>query len=333
VKTKSSALLAGFLVLCATVKPALADIAGFARQTTQVTPRVHLIARRITTGAPNAGNSIVIEQSDGLVVVDAGGSPAAGRHIVREIRKLSAKPVKYLIYTHYHGDHNLGAGAFLRAWPHLAIVSTDVTRDEVSGTPMEYIKAHAQDYAGEIAFAREQLKRADLLPDVRAGWQQLVGAGQSIVDGYKNMKADLATLTFSDRLTIPDSQTPIEVMFLGRDDADGNAVVWARTEKVLYTGDIVIGTPPYAAASYAASWIAVLDRIGAYDFAYLIQGHGQVQKDRAYFHETKGALAKIQDEVAGLAEKGAALADIHGPGDFKSLTLGIIQNAYSKAVG
>jgi glyoxylase-like metal-dependent hydrolase (beta-lactamase superfamily II) len=295
VKTKSSALLAGYFVFWTVVTPAIAG--DLIDRTMQITPQVHLISQ------PNAGNSVVIEQSDGLAVVDPGISAPAGRHIVSEIRKFSTKPVKYLIYTHYHGGHDPGARAFLRAWPHLAIVSTDVTRDDISGTPMEYIKAYAQDYAGEIGLAREQLKRADLLPEVRAGWQQLVDAGKSIVGSYNNMEADLATLTFSDRLTIPDSQTPIEVMFLGRNNTDGNAVVWAPTEKVLYTGNIPVGTPPYAAASYATSWIGMLDRVAAYDFAYLIPGHGQVQKDPAYLREVKGTLAKIQDKVASLADR------------------------------
>jgi glyoxylase-like metal-dependent hydrolase (beta-lactamase superfamily II) len=62
------------------------------------------------------------------VVVDAGGAPASGQAVVSEIRKISPKPVRFLIYTHYHGDHNLGAGAFRAAWPGCVIVSTARTR-------------------------------------------------------------------------------------------------------------------------------------------------------------------------------------------------------------
>ena len=88
----------------------------FARHTLAVTDHVHLIYRSFSsTEPPFEGNVEVIEQSDGLVVVDAGGSPLSGRLVVNEIRKLSKKPVKYLLYTHYHGDHNLGAGAFRAA--------------------------------------------------------------------------------------------------------------------------------------------------------------------------------------------------------------------------
>jgi glyoxylase-like metal-dependent hydrolase (beta-lactamase superfamily II) len=99
----------------------------FARRTEAVTearaPDLQAQPRR----SAFEGNIVVIEQAQGLVVVDAGGSPASGRAAVAEIRKLSGKPVRFLIYTHYHGDHNLGAGAFRAAWPGVTIISTAKT--------------------------------------------------------------------------------------------------------------------------------------------------------------------------------------------------------------
>ena len=66
----------GFLlVLLAAAAQAGTD--GFTRVTQQLTPRVHLVYRPVAINAPYEGNSIVIEQSDGLVVVDAGGAPPA----------------------------------------------------------------------------------------------------------------------------------------------------------------------------------------------------------------------------------------------------------------
>jgi glyoxylase-like metal-dependent hydrolase (beta-lactamase superfamily II) len=316
VKTTCAASLAALLLLGSA--SARADIDGFAPQSETVTSRVHLIHR---PGETDEGNSVVIEQSKGLVVVDAGGAPA-GRGIVREIRKISRKPVRYLIYTHDHGDHNFSAGAFLKAWPHLTIISTDVTSDDMGGTPMDYLKTYSRDYAGEIDFAKQQLERADLLPEVRAGWQQLVDAGKNIVNRYQNMKTYLATLTFSDRLSIPDDETPVEVLYLEQADTNGGVVVWAPTEKVLYTGDILVEPLP-AAAPNPASWIQVLDRVAAYDFAYLIPGHGEVQKDRAYLNKTKATLAKVIDEVTPLAKRGVTLADSYKQTDFKSLTEGL----------
>lgn len=312
----SKVLLLG---LIAAASSAFAGTDGFVRKTQGITPHVHLIYRPVATDAPYEGNSIVIEQSDGLVVVDAGGAPPSGRNIVAEIRAFTAKPVKYLIYTHYHGDHNLGAGAFLAAWPNLTIVSTDATRANMTGKPMDYIKTYGKDYAEEVTFAREQLKRPELTPTTRAGWRQMADVGDSIVAGYTDLKAYPATKTFADRLTLPDAQTPVEIQFLGNANTDGDAVIWMPSEKVLCTGDIVVEPIPYAAASFPTSWLQVLDRLEAFDFAYLIPGHGAVQTDRAYIETVKGALKEVRRQVVPLAEKKVPLDDVYKQTDFKPL--------------
>jgi glyoxylase-like metal-dependent hydrolase (beta-lactamase superfamily II) len=312
--------LAGSVLACCHIVDVFGDTDGFARTTSHITPHVHLIFRPTATNAPYEGNSILIEQSTGLVVVDGGGSPAAGESIVNQIRAISSKPVRYLIYTHYHGDHNLGAGAFLAVWPNISIVSTDETRADMVGPPMDYIKTYSKDYAGEIAFARDQLKRSDLSPSLRLGWQQMVDVGGSIVAGYKDLKAYPATLTFHQSVTIADADMPVEVSFLGKANTNGDAVIWIPREKVICTGDIVVNPIPYAAASFPSSWIDVLTNIDEFDFSYLIPGHGEVQTDRLYVGKVRAALLEVIKQVEPLAKKGVKLEDVYKQTDFKLLT-------------
>jgi glyoxylase-like metal-dependent hydrolase (beta-lactamase superfamily II) len=332
--------------------PSFATSDGFVRQTAQVAPHVHLIYRPVAINAPYEGNSIVIEQSDGLVVVDAGGSPPSGEYIVAAIKRLSNKPVKDLIYTHYHGDHNLGAGAFLKAWPNVTIISTAATRANMIGKPMDYIKTYSASYAGEIDYARKQTADATLPDAVRAGWRQYVDAGDSIVAGYKNMQAYPATVTFTDTYNIPDSEEPVEIAFLGKANTDGDAVIWIPNEKVLCSGDIVVNPIPYAAASYPSSWIAVLNKLKAYHARYLIPGHGEVQADNAYVDKVIAALEDVRAQVTPLAKKGIKLDDVYKQTDFEKLKASfagddkwkrlllnafflrsIVKNAYFEATG
>jgi glyoxylase-like metal-dependent hydrolase (beta-lactamase superfamily II) len=311
VKAISGAFAAALLVLSPMSAVAAAGSIALAPQA--VTPHVYVIPW------PAAGadrNTTVIEQSDGLAVVDPVPTAWAGRRLVGAIRKLSPKPVKYLIYTHGRGRDPV-ARMFVKLWPRLTIVATDTARDDMSGAPMNYIRAYAHDYAGEIALAREQLKRADLLPEMRSDWRRLVDAGKSIVSRYSNMKSYLATLTFSDRLDLPDPETPVEVLYLERVNSNGSAVVWAPTERALYTGDIA-ERAPYA-ASDPLSWVRLLDRVAAYDYAYLIPEHGDVQTDRAYLDKTKATVVKVMDEMTPLTRTGAALAHAYKEGDLGSL--------------
>ncbi|HSM95500.1 MAG TPA: MBL fold metallo-hydrolase [Rhizomicrobium sp.] len=347
-KIFSFALLAALAI--ATPCQAVSD--GFVRQTMVVAPHVHLIYRPGAINAPYEGNSIVIEQSDGLVVVDAGGSPPSGEYIVAEIRKFSNKPVKDLIYTHYHGDHNLGAGAFLKAWPGLKIISTVATRANMTGKPMNYIKTYGADYAGEIDYAKKQAADASLPDAVRAGWQQYVDVGDSMVAAYKVLQAYPATVTFTDKYVIADSAEPVEIAFLGKANTDGDAVIWVPNEKVLCAGDIVVNPMPYAAASYPQSWIDVLNKLKAYNYAYLIPGHGEVQTDTVYVDKVIAALEDVRAQVTPLAKKGVKLEDVYKQTDFEKLKASfagddkwkrlllnsfflhsIIKNAYFEATG
>jgi len=308
----------GLLLVCFCTA-ANAGTDGFARVTETLTPRVHAVIRPVAINAPYEGNSIVIEQSDGLVVVDAGGAPPAGEAIVRQIKSFSAKPVKYLVYTHYHGDHNLGAGAFLKAWPDVVIVSTAATKASMTGKPMDYIKTYGKDYTGELAYAKTQAADTKLAPEIRAGWQQFLDVGDSIVAGYSDLKAYPATRTFTDRFDIPDRETPVQVMFLGRANTDGDAVIWVPSERVLCAGDIVVSPIPYAAASYPAEWIGVLEKLKGFDFAWLVPGHGEPMRDRAYVDKVIAALEDVRAQVGPLAAKGLPTADIAKQTNFETL--------------
>lgn len=292
---------------------------AFKRETKALAPHVHLVYRPIPTNAPYEGNSIVIEQSDGLVVVDAGGSPVSGRHIADSIKRFSSKPVKFLIYTHYHGDHNLGAGELLKQWPHLTIVATEQTRANMLGKSMDYIKTYDTDYAGAIEFSRKQMSDTSLPEAVRRGRAQYVEAGPSIVAGYHNLRAFAPTVTFSERFSIPDNDEPVEVAYLGNANTDGDAVIWIPHERILCAGDIVVSPIPYAAASYPAPWLSVLEKIGQYDFAQLVPGHGDVQTDRRYLDRLTSVLRRVRTTVGELAKQGKSLDDIYKEAHFDDI--------------
>jgi glyoxylase-like metal-dependent hydrolase (beta-lactamase superfamily II) len=63
------------------------------------------------TGA--GGNTTLVVGTDGLIVVDAQFAPVYPKLKAR-IAELSSEPVKYLINTHYHGDHTGGNAEFAR---------------------------------------------------------------------------------------------------------------------------------------------------------------------------------------------------------------------------
>ncbi len=298
----------------ATTRPdpvaAPAPVDCFARRARKVADHVWVLERANPTDAPFEGNTTVIELERSLVVIDAGGSRPAGESIVREIRALSAKPVRTLVYTHYHGDHALGAVALRDAWPELTIVSTDRTRDHMTGAPMEYVRTYAASYAEMAAFAVQQSRDEKLGASERAGWARFAAAGPCMEAGYADPVVLPATVTFTDRWTIHDDVAPVEIAHLGRANTDGDALVWLPRQRVLVTGDVVVHPIPYASACYPKEWIDVLERVKAFDYAFLVPGHGAVQTDRAYVDLLVGALREIRARVGEMAAQGMELDEV-----------------------
>jgi glyoxylase-like metal-dependent hydrolase (beta-lactamase superfamily II) len=58
------------------------------------------------------GNMIMVDTEEGLVIIDTTESIKVAERIMAEFRKITDKPVKYVIYTHNHGDHYRGTKAF-----------------------------------------------------------------------------------------------------------------------------------------------------------------------------------------------------------------------------
>ena len=50
-------------------------------------------------------NTVIILLGDGVLVVDANSTPSAARSLIEQIKKLTPKPVKYVVNTHFHWDH------------------------------------------------------------------------------------------------------------------------------------------------------------------------------------------------------------------------------------
>src|SRR5215212_9834228 len=89
----------------------------------RVADSVYVIIHDDATDQWPHGNTGVIVTSDGVLVVDATYLPSRARADIALIRTVTAQPVRYLVYTHWHFDHNNGAIAYRDSFPAVTIVS------------------------------------------------------------------------------------------------------------------------------------------------------------------------------------------------------------------
>src|SRR6187399_1242612 len=60
-------------------------------------------------GDPNSG---IIIGDDGVIVIDAQATPAMAGLVIERVRKVTDKPIKYVVLSHYHAVRVLGASAY-----------------------------------------------------------------------------------------------------------------------------------------------------------------------------------------------------------------------------
>lgn len=276
-----------------------------------VTDHVWVMRQPDRIWAAVIGNVEIIEQSDGVVLVDSGGTIADGEDVIAAVARLTPKPIKAVIITHWHNDHPLGIPAVLAKFPKARIIATDWTVKVMAypdvlqtgvGRPDEKLAKTRFDGAAERAQEyRKSARDPALAPDER---REFAIEAAWVMERAKRQLPNyvaLPTEGFADQLTIDDPAVPVQALYLGRANTRGDAIVWLPKQKVMIAGDAVVLPTPYGFNDLSQPWLATLERMEKYDFRILIPGHGRVQRDRSYLATLRWSMADIHKQAEALA--------------------------------
>lgn len=249
-----------------------------------------------STGVPgsvnegNTSNAGFVITSDGVVVFDALGTPSLGWALLREIRKLTDKPVKYVVVSHYHADHIYGLQAF---------------KDHTSALIVAHERALEYDEndetADERASERLRQRRAALSP-----W----------VD--RNTRIVKPDIVFKERMTISLGEKRFVLRSAGPAHAASDILMLVEPDRVLFAGDIVQnGRIPFMNSDDVdtASWLRAFDEVTAARPSFVIPGHGMPSADvkqaieftRTYINYVRNSL---RPAVAGWLDFEQAYRDV-----------------------
>jgi len=244
-------------------------------------------------------NTAIIENDDGVMVVDTHSKPSAARVIVEQLRGMTSKPVRYVVNTHFHWDHWHGNEVYPAAYPNAEIVSNDITREAMVRKGLKRIQDHVRTVPAEVAKLRADLASAP--PAQRAKLAADLKAAERYLAEVKALKPALPTIAFERTMKLYRRDREIQLLHLGRAHTEGDVFVFLPKEKVVITGDAVIGWTPYMGDGYPEDWVGTLDRLAQLDFTHIIMGHGDVvgrewlRTFRAYVHDMVEA---VRQEVA-----------------------------------
>lgn len=217
----------------------------------QVSPRAYYVAGPPGTPTDNEGfmsNAGVVVTDEGVVVLDALGTPSLASLLASKIREVTDKPVVKVISTHYHADHIYGLQVFKEQGAEIIA------------------PAGAKDYlATDSAEARLAERRESLFPWVD-GSTYLVKPDRYITDKTQ------FTLGGIDFVLTP----------LGSTHSDGDLTIEVVQESVLFSGDLIFeGRVPFVAGSDIKRWIDNLSTLDAKKYKVIVPGHGRAASDPA----------------------------------------------------
>jgi len=244
-------------------------------------------------------NTAIIEDGDGVMVVDTHSKPSAARVIVDTLRGLTPKPVRYVVNTHFHWDHWHGNEVYPAAYPQAEIVSNQITREAMVKKGLKRIQDHVRGVPGEIAQLREELVTAP--PARREKLETELRLAKAYLAEMTALKPALPTMAFEQTMKLYRRDREIHLLHLGRAHTEGDVFVYLPREKVVVTGDAVIGWTPFMGDGYPEDWPGTLDRLAQLDFTHIVMGHGEVvgrewlATFRAYVHDM---VTAVRREVA-----------------------------------
>lgn len=336
--------LAWFLVLslaCANVQAQPASDAsaskplprdGYFQHIQRVADGVWLIAQPQPFHIQPIGNVVVIEQADGLVLIDAGGSPGAGRRIVELVRGVSDKPVRAIAITHWHGDHVLGLPAIVARWPKVEVIATATTAGHLTGRSMKAYPKDAPDPAAQAAFD-QRLDGADAFlrdtlakPGLGAAEREGFEASQRLFRQYREDTRGLhliaPTRTFEATLRLDDPQRPVELWHPGRANTDGDLVAWLPAQRAIATGDLLVAPIPFGFNAYPGDWADSLRALQSKRPTLWLPGHGAAMRDDAYVERVIALIERTRAAVAPLAKEGLTLEQVRAKVDLSAARAG-----------
>lgn len=219
-------------------------------------------------GDPNSG---VVIGDDGVMIIDARATPVMAKELVRHIRTVTDKPIKYVVLTHYHAVRVMGASGYGAQY----IVASQGTQDLIR-------ERGAQDFKSEVQRFPRLFNAVETVPGLT--WPNLI---------------------FDGTMTIMMGKREVRLMSIGAGHTKGDSIVWLPKEKVLFSGDLVEeGATPYCGDAHLAEWPATLAKLRALKPARLVPGRGGAMMSPAQCERAIKGTQDFVTELLAQARKG-----------------------------
>jgi len=290
--------IAMLLLLACAAMAMRADYARPAPQRIDVAEGVYLFVSKSYGNAGLDGNSVVIVGRDAVLVFDTNGTPASAANVLAEIRRITEKPVRSIVYSHWHWDHWYGTEAYTAAFPGVQVIAHEKTKTLMAGPAIEFNRPGLErQLPGYIAMLE---KRAASDPAV----QPELDVARFFLDQKTRARLVLPGTTFTDRLDLDLGGRRVQLRHDERAITPGDTFLYLPDDKIVVTGDLLINPVTFGLSSYPTGWLKTLEDIDRLDAAVLVPGHGEPLRDKILLHATMDVLRALLQEGKAAKARG-----------------------------
>jgi len=252
-------------------------------------------------------NAAIIVLGDSVLVVDTHSKPSAARALIEQIKRLTDKPVRYVVNTHFHWDHYQGNQAYPSSWPAgVEIISSQATRENIEHRGIPRVKYEIATMPQEIEKLKSDLAKVTD-PKLKETLQSNLQQTESYFAELKSMQFTLPTMTFDRSFILYRKTRTVQILWLGNAHTNGDVWVYLPKERIIICGDALHGWTPFMADSFPFDWIRTLDAVEKLDFDIALGGHGDVMHGKEKFEMWKAYFRDLLDETGEAYSKGASL--------------------------
>ena len=273
----------------------------------------------------NPNNVFIIGKRD-CIVIDSNLTSEHTREVLAELRRLTDKPVKYVVNTHWHEDHIIGNRVYRDDFPGVQFIGHRSTLTDLPTVGEANRKGSLQNGRGFIGLLEGKLEKGENLAGEKLTEEERLGyaSDMNLVGMYlaesKNFEIILPTVLVDDRLDIPQDKRRIEVRYLGKAHTGSDLIVYLPDEKIVITGDLIVHPVPLVGStSFPLEYAATLEKLLALDAKIMVPGHGPVMRDPAYLRSMIGLLNSIKRQAEASVSRGETLEQLRKSFDLEEL--------------
>jgi len=235
--------------------------------------------------ASNFANTCAFDTKDGIVIFDV-PIRQFGQKTFDEVRKITDKPVKYIICSHGHFDHAFGYGPFIE----------EIRK---KGWDMPEVIAHEN--------CVRRFEKYDIL-DKYHDWinkQQFSsvfkGGRDTVVSAHETLNPTIILRKNESSYSFKLGEVNFEI-YHDMGETDDSIWLWVPEKKTICTGDLMVSSfpnvgNPFKVQRYPKDWAAAMEKMRIKNADYLAPGHGRLIEGKENVRDALSITAEVMHFV------------------------------------